>query len=247
MKTLISNVTKIYRLYHFYSSPDRLVIRRTIKRFFITQPPCSRILEVGGGNGMMRRVIEPVCRPEKFISSDIEPSDNTDIVCDAQELPFCNGEFDLLVAIEVMEHIPNTRQFLSEISRVVKEGGYVAISVPFIYGKHDYQDFYRWTAQGLDRIFQEHNMKILILNKRGGTFFAITALIVNYINKTFSGSSTGWRARGYGKKLYFGTMTILLFPFMLLSWVTYLLDLMIDRDSANPFGFVLVAEKLSGS
>jgi hypothetical protein len=59
------------------------------------------------------------------------------------------------------------------------------MSIPFIYGKHDYQDFYRWTTQGLDKIFEEHKLKILLLNKRGGTFLSIVALLTNYIQQSF--------------------------------------------------------------
>lgn len=243
MRDLIKLLVKIYRLYHFYLSPTRMVIRRIAKVFFFEKEPCSKVLEIGGGNAMMREVLETACRPRQFISSDIDPSDKTDVVCDAQSAPFFNGVFDLIVAFEVMEHVSDTDRFLSEASRVAKDGGYVLMSMPFIYGKHDYQDFYRWTSQGLERIFNKHNMKILLIQQCGGTFLSIITLIINYAYQSFSGPSASWRSRSYGKKLYFGMMTVLLFPLMILSWLAYLLDLLIDRDSANPSGFVLVAQK----
>jgi SAM-dependent methyltransferase len=49
---------------------------------------------------------------------------------DVTALPFGDSTFDLLICSEVMEHIPNETLALSELSRVVKQGGRVAITVP---------------------------------------------------------------------------------------------------------------------
>jgi len=49
---------------------------------------------------------------------------------DVLALPFPDGSFDVLICSEVMEHIPNELLALSELSRVVKSGGRVALTVP---------------------------------------------------------------------------------------------------------------------
>jgi SAM-dependent methyltransferase len=49
---------------------------------------------------------------------------------DALELPFADGEFDRIVAAEVLEHIPADIQAIRELARVLRPGGTMAVSVP---------------------------------------------------------------------------------------------------------------------
>ena len=49
---------------------------------------------------------------------------------DALELPFADGEFDRIVAAEVLEHIHADVDAIKELVRVLRPGGTLAISVP---------------------------------------------------------------------------------------------------------------------
>ncbi len=49
---------------------------------------------------------------------------------DALALPFADGEFDRIVAAEVLEHIPADIQAIEELVRVLRPGGTMAVSVP---------------------------------------------------------------------------------------------------------------------
>jgi SAM-dependent methyltransferase len=49
---------------------------------------------------------------------------------DALALPYDDTSFDVVVAAEVLEHIPEDEQAMAEIARVVRPGGRVAVSVP---------------------------------------------------------------------------------------------------------------------
>jgi SAM-dependent methyltransferase len=49
---------------------------------------------------------------------------------DALSLPFADGEFDRVVAAEVLEHIPADIQAIQELVRVLRPGGTLAVSVP---------------------------------------------------------------------------------------------------------------------
>jgi SAM-dependent methyltransferase len=54
------------------------------------------------------------------------------VVCegDVRSLPFSDHTFDLVVCSEVLEHIEEDEQAIAEISRVLKPGGLLAVSVP---------------------------------------------------------------------------------------------------------------------
>jgi SAM-dependent methyltransferase len=45
-------------------------------------------------------------------------------------LPFADGEFDRVVAAEVLEHIPDDTTAISELARVLRPGGTLAVTVP---------------------------------------------------------------------------------------------------------------------
>jgi SAM-dependent methyltransferase len=49
---------------------------------------------------------------------------------DALHLPFADGTFDRVICSEVLEHIPDDEGAMAELSRVLKPGGTMAITVP---------------------------------------------------------------------------------------------------------------------
>ena len=49
---------------------------------------------------------------------------------DALDLPFPDGEFDRVVASEVLEHIPDDDRAVAELVRVLRPGGTIAVTVP---------------------------------------------------------------------------------------------------------------------
>lgn len=51
-------------------------------------------------------------------------------VADCENLPFIDKEFDVLSAVALIEYLPDPSKALDEISRVIKTGGYVLITVP---------------------------------------------------------------------------------------------------------------------
>ncbi|MDQ2754350.1 MAG: class I SAM-dependent methyltransferase [Actinomycetota bacterium] len=52
------------------------------------------------------------------------------VVGDALLLPFPDASFDRVIAAEVLEHIPDDRQAMSELTRVLRPGGTMAVTVP---------------------------------------------------------------------------------------------------------------------
>jgi SAM-dependent methyltransferase len=49
---------------------------------------------------------------------------------DATAMPFPAGSFDIVIAAEVLEHIPPDQDAMDEISRVLRPGGLAAVTVP---------------------------------------------------------------------------------------------------------------------
>ena len=49
---------------------------------------------------------------------------------DARRLPFDDGEFDVVIAAEVLEHIHEDSAAIAELRRVLRPGGLIAVTVP---------------------------------------------------------------------------------------------------------------------
>jgi SAM-dependent methyltransferase len=51
-------------------------------------------------------------------------------VVNVLEMPFDDGSFDVVIASEILEHIPDDLRAMDEITRVLKPGGLAAVTVP---------------------------------------------------------------------------------------------------------------------
>ncbi|MDO8529804.1 MAG: methyltransferase domain-containing protein [bacterium] len=103
------------------------------------------VLDIGGrGRGKFQKPKDTV---ERWIFADIEPKHHPDIVLDVANMGgIKNGSIDVINAIELFEHVENPEKGLLECHRVLKDGGIMIASVPFLFPVHaDPYDFQRWT------------------------------------------------------------------------------------------------------
>jgi SAM-dependent methyltransferase len=74
-----------------------------------------------------------------YVPADINPSQFVNAVyADITDIPF-HEEFDCVISIHVLEHIPDDRKAIREIYRVLKPGGHALLAVP-TYGDTTYED-----------------------------------------------------------------------------------------------------------
>ena len=87
----------------------------------------------------------------------------------------------------MFEHVFNPTIFLSEVHRVLKNGGILLISVPFIWDEHEQPyDFARYSSFGLKHIINSHGFKILHHKKSISDIRTIFQLFAGYIYKILS-------------------------------------------------------------
>jgi ubiquinone/menaquinone biosynthesis C-methylase UbiE len=69
---------------------------------------------------------------ERFADFEPQPDDRSLawVRGSGLSLPFADAAFDVVICAEVLEHVPDFQQVLTEIQRVLKPGGLLALSVP---------------------------------------------------------------------------------------------------------------------
>lgn len=66
---------------------------------------------------------------------------NKAVAADIQTLPYRNSSFDAVVCLEVLEHVPDYQNALSEMNRIMKANGKLYLSVPTRYTELLYKTF----------------------------------------------------------------------------------------------------------
>ena len=105
-------------------------------------------------------------------------SAHPDIFSDAAHLPLIDASVDAVICLEVLEHVREPRNALAEFARVLKSGGTMLFSMPFMYPIHDApHDFQRLTEYGLRRDFDAAGLDIIELRKTGHAVRAAALLL----------------------------------------------------------------------
>ena len=89
---------------------------------------------------------------EHVINVDVALPDagGVDVLADLERLPFADNSIDGMVCSYVLEHVSDARACVDEIIRVLKPGGHLYVTVPFMFPTHpDPLDRWRWTLDGL--------------------------------------------------------------------------------------------------
>ncbi len=134
---------KNYVKYYFWASYRRKILDKLLERN--KHYYRGIVLDIGGRDrGKFKK---PKNNVKKWIFADIEKKYNPDIVLDVCNMKEIGNEsVDVVSAIELFEHVKNPQKGIEECYRVLKKGGAMILTVPFLYPVHsDPYDFQRWT------------------------------------------------------------------------------------------------------
>lgn len=88
-------------------------------------------------------------------NTDVFYSPNVNLVCDAHYLPLADESYDGAVIVAVLEHVVDPVQVVSELYRVLKNGGLVYAETPFMQQVHEgAYDFTRYSVLGHRYLFR---------------------------------------------------------------------------------------------
>lgn len=121
----------------------------------LLEPP---ILDIGSGV----RHFKAQFSGQTYVRLDLNPADVPDIVGDGMALPFRTASFGGVICADVLEHVPEPGRLLEEIRRVLRPGGRLFVSVPFMYPYHLHPgDYYRFTEMGMEYVLRAAGFRVL--------------------------------------------------------------------------------------
>jgi ubiquinone/menaquinone biosynthesis C-methylase UbiE len=91
----------------------------------------------------------------EVVETDVSWGPQTELICDAFDIPFADGSFDGVVAQAVLEHVISPNRCVEEIYRVLGLKGLVYSETPFMQQVHgERYDFTRFTDLGHRCLFR---------------------------------------------------------------------------------------------
>ena len=190
------------------------------------------LIDIGCGYSPYKSLL--VKNVEKYEGIDLIPY-NEDVTYTGDILKknlFDKNQFDCGISFEVLEHIPNSDEFIKQIYKIIKPGGYFIISVPHLSRLHEEPlDFYRFTKYGLIEIFTRNGFEILEIEPKGSLF----SFSGHQISTLFV--STFWQ-------IPLLKYVVLFLNYLLITLPCFWIDRIFDKNGVFAQGYILVAKKM---
>lgn len=164
------------------SSLSISVRRHFIDAFFFREcariKPADTVIDIGGKRENKRGLFDIGKYSQHVLFVNIDPTTTPDILADAQSIPVPDDSQDVAIMGELLEHVYDPRPVLQEAYRILRPGGTLLITVPFMYPEHaDPNDYGRYTASYWKKTLGSFGFTIEQLEPQG-TIFAVAATLV---------------------------------------------------------------------
>jgi len=214
--------------------------KKVISKYF--KKEYSNLLDVGGGASPYYDLF--IKHIEEFVVLDFENSlPKNEIrniiqkIGSAEFIPFSDEKFDIVLCNQVLEHVYDDKKAISEISRILRKGGFFIGSVPHISPIHlEPYDYRRYTLFGIKKYLEENGFIILEIEGNGGVHRAMaqTLLMDWYLSKNRDGSP-----QKFHDKLHF-----ILFPINgVINFLAIIGDLIITNKLRSPSNYCWIVVK----
>lgn len=170
-------------------SSFNFIIEQLNRNIALSLPYKGIVIDLGCGSSPYKHDILKYAN--EYIGVDWQHSfhdkENVDIIADlTKKLPFDNDYADTIVSFQVMEHLPEPSFFLSECNRILKSGGCLFLTVPFMWQVHEEPfDYYRYTRYGLEYLLRKNGFAEIEIKENTG-FWQMWVLKFNYHTTRFS-------------------------------------------------------------
>jgi len=142
-------------------------------------PAEARVLDIGAGEAPYRELFAHVSYTTTDWEHSVHPgAARADTIAPADDLPFADESFDVAIMTEVLEHVASPGEVLAEAHRVLRPGGRLYLTVPFVWPLHEMpNDHYRYTPSSLIRILGLGGFAKSVVKPHGDYFLTLAQLL----------------------------------------------------------------------
>lgn len=203
---------------------DRLAPRLTARA-------TGRFLDAGAGTQPFRALVEPLV--DSYVAYDIEArASDVDFLGSVEDMSaVADDSVDTLLCSEVLEHVAHPAAAIAEFARIVKPGGTVLLTVPFLARLHEEPyDFYRYTRHGLQVLLDDGGFDVDEIVETGSLF----SFLGHQVSVAVLGLT--WHVRGLRRVAVALNRALVVRPSVALDRLTGMSRLL-------PLGYVVVATR----
>ncbi len=217
----------------------RAAIAKAVAAVAAATPQGADVLDAGAGDAPYRSLFAHCDYLTHDWSQSPHPgARSADLISDLAELHVDAGSFDLVVCTEVLEHVPYPAAALTELHRVLRPGGRIFVTVPFVGDLHEEpHDYYRYTSHGLRHLLTDAGFVSIEIAPLTGWYSTLSHVLRN------AGLST--RAAHRPSRRTRLAAFVALVVSGLLGRLAPLLD-RLDERHALPVGWAATAAKAPG-
>lgn len=173
---------------------DRLHPRRTSVQYAVRKPLLAwlstqdvtglRVLDVGCGDRPYEQLLGGAA---EIVGFDVPGNVHADLHGSIDAIPVPDASFDVVLCLQVLEHVPDPAAAVRELRRSVRPGGRVLLSTHGVYPFHpNPDDLWRWTHDGLERLFRDNgDWSSVTVRPGAGTAATVSMLTAHLIDLLF--------------------------------------------------------------
>ena len=148
----------------------------------------GEVLDVGCGRKPYRHFVQAT----RYVGVDLDTPElrelgAADIFYDGERIPVEAESFDAVVCSQVLEHVFTPVGFIGELYRVLRIGGQLVLTTPFVWDEHSQPyDFGRYSSFGLRRVLEDAGFEIIAQRKTCADCRVLVQLAAAFVYKLVS-------------------------------------------------------------